>query len=320
MRTPGWWNSKNTLSTALLPIAYLYSMIATIRRLFVRPAIIGVPVIGVGNLTAGGGGKTPMALYIGGLFPGKKIVYLSKGYGGKLAGPLLVDPTRHNAQDVGDEPLLLAQKHQTVVSRNRVRGAKYAASQGADIIVMDDGLQNPTIAKTVSLVVIDGAIGLGNGRLIPAGPLREPAQDGLDRADGIVIIHRSHMPVAAPDFGKPIFLASIEPEPHTPLTGKKIVAFCGIAYPQKFWETLHVCDADVVEKIAFGDHHPYTKKDMENLVASASVHGAMLVTTSKDMVRIPQEFCAQVTVLPVALHMQQDDAFHAWLTKAAEKK
>ena len=255
MKAPGFWDSKNTLSNLLLPLSWLYQYINQLRFKYTVPARFPIPVICIGNLTAGGSGKTPVALHLGRLLKEKDsgAFYLSRGYGGKLAGPVVVDPRKHSANDVGDEPLLLAQVLPTIVSKNRVLGARLALQKGARVIVMDDGFQNPSIAKSLSVVVIDGRIGFGNGRVIPAGPLREPPSVALARAHAAIILNRS---TAVPPL--PPGMLTLNARTHFTntefLRGKKIYAFCGIAYPNKFFDMLKAAGADVTGTHAFPDH------------------------------------------------------------------
>lgn len=312
MKTPAFWGSQNRLSDMLWPLAALYGLGGTLRRKLTTALTLPVPVICIGNLTAGGAGKTPVALHIGQALKHRNIsvFYISRGYGGALRGPVLVDAARHTAEEVGDEPLLLARVLPTVVAKNRVEGATFAMGLGAKMLVMDDGFQNPSIAKTLSFLVVDGRTGFGNGRLMPAGPLRETVADGMRRADAVILIGgEAELPT-----DKPVFRAAMQPVAGTvPLRGRRMLAFCGIAYPQKFFTMLASLGADLAGSVAFADHYPYRPADLEKLVSQAAQQQAMLVTTAKDAVRLPEAFRGQVTVIEAALAFEAEDKLDALL-------
>lgn len=300
-----------------MPLAKLYGLISTLKQHLARPVATSVPVICVGNLTAGGAGKTPVALLIGGILTTKKLdaFFLSRGYGGMVKGPLLVDPNFHTAREVGDEPLLLARVLPTVISADRIKGAKYAIEQGAKIIVMDDGFQNTSIQKTLSLLVIDGEIGFGNGRLLPAGPLRELPEAGFKRADAVIVINSSDATPILPE-GMLRLDASIRAANGAFPPGKKLLAFCGLAYPQKFFDTLRSLGAEIVETVSFPDHYDYRSGDMKNLSDKALRHKATLVTTAKDAVRLAPEWRSLVTVVDITLEIEEPERLTALLEKA----
>ena len=302
MKTPAFWNEHNTLSNLLVPLSYLYQWIGKIRYIYIKPARFPIPVVCIGNVTAGGSGKTPVALHVGTLLKkrGYNAYYLSRGYGGILDGPVVVDPKKHSAKDVGDEPLLLAQTLPTIVSKDRVAGARLALQKGAALIIMDDGFQNPSIAKSLSLVIIDGKIGFGNGRLIPAGPLREPPQESFKRAHAAIILNRSTAVPALPK-GMMALYGKTQLKDADFLQGKKIFAFCGLAYPNKFFDMLRSSGAKVVGTESFADHHYFSQKDMNKLLAQSLSGDAALVTTAKDAVRIPPEFRECVAVIDMEI-------------------
>jgi tetraacyldisaccharide 4'-kinase len=302
MKTPSWWNERNITSVLLLPISVLYESISVLRRSFIAPIILPVPVICIGGLTAGGAGKTPVALHIGKLAKerGIETFFLSRGYGGTLEGPVLVDLAKHNAQQVGDEPLLLAKVLPTVVAKDRLSGARFAITQGAKAIIMDDGLQNPAIVKTLSLVVIDGTNAFGNRWLMPSGPLREIPNIGLGRAHAAIIVDRTiHSPNLPP--GLPVLAAKTIASTENALRGKKVIAFCGIASPKKFFTTLTNLGVSPVETIAFPDHYLYSADDWKKLVKKANSIKAGLVTTAKDAVRLPPSVQKQLSVVDITL-------------------
>ncbi len=306
MKAPRFWSSKNLLSTLLstllLPFSWVYFLISKINYARITPVTLPIPVICVGNLTVGGAGKTPVALHIGELLKNKNIkaFFVSRGYGGNQKSALRVNPEIHSAQQVGDEPLLLAQVLPTIVGRNRVEAANLAIEQGAEMIVMDDGFQNPSLTKNLSFIVVDRRLSFGNERLLPAGPLREPVTSGLKRANAVVIINPANfLPTSLPNI--PFLLARSQPKPSMlVLNGKKIIAFCGIAIPHKFYYMLRNAGAEIVEKISFADHYRYKQKDLLMLHKKAQEHGAMLVTTSKDAARMATQFKEEIKDIHVA--------------------
>ncbi len=320
MKTPSFWNIRSNglrlLSNLLLPFSIFYWLTGSLRRVFVKSKKLSVPVICIGNITVGGAGKTPVALAIGQILKdrGVNAFFLSRGYGGIVRGPLQVDLKLHGAKDVGDEPLLLARLLPTIIAHDRLMGAHYAIQQGAQAIIMDDGFQNPAIAKDISLLVIDGTMGLGNHRLIPAGPLRETLKAGLSRATAMVIINPG-----ATNFSLSsaviTLTAQIRAQAHN-LNGKNIVAFCGIGYPQKFFDTLTSLGIETKACIAYGDHHVYSSRDWKYLQGTALRFDAILVTTAKDAVRLPNDWRAHVTVLDIALQFDHPDMLSALLDKA----
>jgi tetraacyldisaccharide 4'-kinase len=302
MKAPRFWQSKNIISTLLLPFSWIYFIISKINYARIKPVTLPIPVICVGNLTVGGAGKTPVALHIGELLKKKNIkaFFVSRGYGGSQKSALCVDAEIHSALQVGDEPLLLAQILPTIVGRNRVEAANLAIAQGAEIIVMDDGFQNPSLTKDLSLIVVDRRLSFGNERLLPAGPLREKVKNGIKRANAIVIINPANfMPTSLPDI--PFLLARSHPKSSMlALNGKKIIAFCGISIPHKFYYMLKNAGAEIVEKISFADHYYYKPKDLQFLHQKAKEHEALLVTTSKDFARLAKEFKEEIKDIHVA--------------------
>lgn len=314
MKTPRFWQAITPLSLSLLPLSYAYYAASKLRAWNVHPRRLSAPVICVGNLTAGGAGKTPVALALGQWCKENKIgaFFLSRGYGGSLQGPLLVNEASHSASQVGDEPLLLSRLLPTVVSKDRLAGAQFAIAQGATLIIMDDGLQNPSLHKDLSLAVVDADVGFGNGLLIPAGPLRQPVGEGLAKADAAVIINGS-LSLAG---DKPVLEAFTEPLGAQALAGKKLLAFCGIAYPQKFFSMLASSGLELAGQISFADHHPYSPDELIMLAQNARKQDAQLVTTAKDAVRLPKEFLTDVAVVDVALRFANPSALHALLAKA----
>ncbi|MFQ5972969.1 MAG: tetraacyldisaccharide 4'-kinase [Alphaproteobacteria bacterium] len=314
MRAPEfWYDPRKAATPALLsPLASLYTAAGTFRQALVQPAPAPVPVVCVGNLVAGGAGKTPVALALVELArpAGLETAFLTRGHGGRATGPLLVDPERHDPRTVGDEPLLLAAAAATWVARDRCAGAAAAAEAGARLIIMDDGFQNPRLGKDVSLLVIDGESGLGNGRVMPAGPLREPLDRALTRADAVVLMGRDRHGLRralAPRL--PVLGARLAPtaEGET-LAGMRVLAFAGIGRPAKFFETLAELGCAVVARHAFPDHHRYRPDEIMRLCEDADVLDALPVTTAKDLVRLPPEARPMVRVLPVTAEWEDTDA------------
>lgn len=288
------------MAALLAPLGALYGLSVRARLHRAQPFRPKARIVCIGNLTAGGSGKTPIAIAIGRALTarGKKITFLSRGYGGRLRGPTCVNPAQHSASDVGDEALLLAAHGTVIVARNRADGARLADSLGADIIVMDDGFQNFGIAKDLSLVVIDAESGFQNGRLIPAGPLREDIAQGLARADAIVLMGEGAPRL--PSFAGPILSAHLVPATPDALRGRSVLAFAGIGRPQKFFQTLRTMGAEIVAAQSFPDHHRFSATELSVLKASAQKANALLVTTEKDFVRLDP--AARQAIMPVPVH------------------
>lgn len=321
MRAPGFYFQPPGLASALLsPFGTVYGVVAAARMR--RPgARAGVPVICVGNPTLGGAGKTPTALALAQMLAamGERPFFLSRGYGGSEAGPLLVDPARHTAAEVGDEPLLHARAFAAVVARDRVAGAKLAVEQGASVLVLDDGFQNPSLVKDCALLVVDRTRGIGNGRVFPAGPLRAPLDVQLALAQGIVLVGdgdaANFVAKRAETHKLPLFSAKLIPDAAATkeFSGKKILAFAGIGHPEKFLTTLTALGAEVVDSRAFPDHHRFSASEAEALVSSAKSRGLTLVTTEKDLARMQgdpalSELAASSRALPVRLQFEDEGA------------
>lgn len=294
MHEPAFWHRPSSLTSRLLtPIAALYGAISA-RRMQQPGRDAGIAVICVGNYHVGGAGKTPTVLALTHLLRGlgEQPAVLSRGYGGRLHGPLLVDPDTHRAADVGDEPLMMARHVAVVVARDRVAGAALARAQGASVIVMDDGLQNPALRKDVSLVVIDARRGLGNGRVFPAGPLRAPLPPQLARTDALIVIGDGHaadsVAAAVSAGGGAVLHAAIVPDARAvaALRGKRVLAFAGIGDPARFFRTLRASGIDVVSEHVFADHHAFTASEVASLVTQARRDGLTPVTTEKDLARL----------------------------------
>lgn len=294
MRAPGfWWQAPGLAAAALAPAALAYGSVAA-RRLAQTGTRAAAPVICVGNVTVGGSGKTPVALALARLLRGlgRRPAFLTRGYGGSLAGPVSVSLAAHLAQDVGDEALLLARVGPTVVARDRPSGAALAVADGADIIVMDDGLQNPALAKDLSFAVFDAAVGIGNGFCLPAGPLRAPMSAQWERIDAVILVGSGApgdaIAAGAASRGVPVIRATLGPDAASAakLRGGRFLAFAGIGRPAKFFDTLTESGAELVERREFGDHHAFTRLELAALVGRAAQQNLRLITTEKDAVRL----------------------------------
>ena len=321
MRAPAFWQETGIACALLAPFAGLYGWAAA-ARMRQPGSSAGVPVICVGNPTLGGAGKTPAALAIGRflLEAGERPFFLSRGYGGGVRGPLVVDPRQHGAAEVGDEPLLLARIAPTVVAKARPAGAALARESGASVIVMDDGLQNPSLAKDFAVFVLDGRRGIGNGRVFPAGPLRAPLQIQLERAQAVIAVGEiaaaASVLAKAEALGIPVFRGRLEPHAQAiaALAGKNVLAFAGIADPQKFFATLADRGIRIGSRRAFADHHRYSAKDAARLLAEADRHDLVPVTTEKDLARISGDpriaaLAARAQVVPVELMLDREAEF-----------
>ncbi|MBF0354160.1 MAG: tetraacyldisaccharide 4'-kinase, partial [Alphaproteobacteria bacterium] len=310
MRTPDFWFGESPLAALLAPAGCLYAAGGRLKRSLQNPFSAQIPVICVGNLVAGGAGKTPVVQSLVRHLQsiGRKPHILLRGYGGREIGPLQVNPARHGFQDVGDEALLHSAIAPTWVSQDRAKGASAAIAKGADILVMDDGFQNAGLHQDLPLIVIDGAVGFGNKRVIPAGPLREPIKDGLARAKAVVLIGLDKTGVQAQLGLLPVFKTRIEAKAAPSLKDVRLVAFAGLGRPRKFFDTLRAMGADLIAEHAFADHHPYSPGDLNALLNESNGAKARLITTTKDHVRLPPGWADKVETLPVALVWEYPDA------------
>jgi tetraacyldisaccharide 4'-kinase len=317
MRPPDFWSSRRVLSTLLVPAGCIYAL-ATRRRLQRAGWRAPVPVVCVGNIGIGGAGKTPVALALAALLhaAGRNPHFLTRGYRGREPGPVRVDAARHDARAVGDEPLLLARVALTWVAKDRAAGARAAVEAGAGCLVMDDGFQNPSLVKDLSLVVVDGGYGFANERVIPAGPLREPIADGVARADGIVLVGEDATGAARHFAGKPVIAARIVPdEAGMRFSGKPVVAFCGIGRPEKFFATLRSLGAVLAEEMPYPDHHVFRDEDIMFILEVAAKHGAIAVTTEKDFARLSPDARRMVETLPIKIEFADPAKLEAMLSK-----
>jgi len=330
MKPPRFWSGEkagalgNVAQAAFTPLSRIYEWAGARRIARTIPVEVPPFVVCIGNLTLGGTGKTPIAIAALETFNERKITAhaVTRGYGGSLTGPVRVDPGRQTAEETGDEPRLLARVAPTWISRDRVFGARQAGVAGAKAIVLDDGYQNPRLGKDFSILVVDGVAGWGNGRVFPAGPLREPVAAGLARAQAVIVM----MPDADSDpdlrtlgldeLEIPVLTAWLEPS--APPPGGPLVAFAGIGRPQKFFGSLAAAGGELAECRGFADHHPYSARELAELRDLADAHGASLVTTEKDWVRIPAEHRAAISAWPVRAAFREPERFKALLLDAMD--
>jgi tetraacyldisaccharide 4'-kinase len=330
MREPAFWWQPGA-GSFLDPFARLYGVAAAL-RLNRSGRGVGVPVICLGNLTVGGAGKTPAALAVARLLLAahERPFFLSRGYGGRLRGPVRVNPAHHSAADVGDEPLLLARLTPTIVARNRIEGAMAAVFGGAGVIVMDDGFQNPSLAKDLAILVVDGRRGIGNGRIIPAGPLRAPLETQIALAHGLIIVGppagAESVAAVARRRGAAIFHGRLVPDRDvlSALKGRRVLAFAGIGDPHKFFATLAEAGITVAERAGFPDHHRFTPAEAQALVARAEAANLVLLTTEKDAARLAGDarlatLAARATALPVRLAIEEEVPFGELIRDAARR-
>lgn len=332
MRAPAFWAERTASLPARLlgPLGWIYGTAAG-WRLRGAGESAALPVVCVGNFTVGGAGKTPTALALARVLRerGETPAFLARGYGGCLAGPVRVDPAAHRPADVGDEPLLLARATPTVVSRDRPAGARACAAAGASVIVMDDGLQNPSLRKDCAVAVVDATAGIGNGFCLPAGPLRAPLAAQWPLVDAVVLVGAGAAGEAvaaeAARRGKAVFRARLDPDPGAAerISGRRVLAFAGIGRPEKFFETVERCGAEVVERRPFADHHAYTASELHSLAGDAERNNLLPVTTEKDWVRVAAcdaALARRIRVLPVTLAFEDEAPVRALLAAALPRK
>ncbi len=339
MRDPAfWWTGRSTPATLLAPVGACYGVLAA-RRMARAGCKAPVPIICVGNFTLGGAGKTPAAIAFARILLelARRPFFLSRGYGGRAAGPVRIDPAdpdlpggsgRTGSGDVGDEPLLLARVAPTIVARDRPAGVRAAVEGGADTIIMDDGLQNPSLDKDFAVAVVDGRRGIGNGRIFPAGPLRAPLEAQFDRVHAVLLV--GSVSAAAERAIRvaqrreiPVYRADLRPAPDVvaALAGTPVLAFAGIADPDKFFDTLEAHGIAPAVRRPFPDHHRYTAHDISALLACAERNGLSLVTTEKDMARLSADTAAaglikRSAALPVTLAFREEAAIKAMMSHA----
>jgi tetraacyldisaccharide 4'-kinase len=320
-----WFNSADKpgwKAHALAPLGALYAH-ATARRVAQAGYKSAVPVLCIGNINAGGTGKTPTVIALIQLLQsmGKTVHVVSRGYGGTLTGPIKVDERVHSVHETGDEPLLIAAFTSTWVSKDRAAGVRTAEAAGAEVILLDDGMQNPTVQKDATLIIVDAARGFGNGRVMPAGPLREPVDVGMKRGDLLVTIgDQSSQDIFTKTWGHAVTVPRIQAQLEPLKTGMqwdglRALAFAGIGHPEKFFTTLRTLGVELIATEALRDHQPLSRALMKRLELEAAGLNAQMVTTEKDAVRLPHEFRTQVLTVPVRLTIEDEAPIKAILAQ-----
>ncbi|HSQ97152.1 MAG TPA: tetraacyldisaccharide 4'-kinase [Rickettsiales bacterium] len=320
MKTPNFWKDKNIISFILYPFAIVYKVIRRLHVLFSKEyKAKNLKIICVGNLTAGGSGKTPIALKIGEILKenDKNFAYLSKGYKGKIKKFTKVDSETHSYLEVGDEALLLAQLADTFICKNRKQAIKTLSKDyNYDIIVMDDGFQNPTIYKDKNIIVIDGEYGIGNGMLLPSGPLREKIHNSIKKIDSVIIIgqDKQNLEESFINNGIEVLRANIE-EKDKSQNNKKYLAFCGIGRCEKFFNSLKKANYDIKKEISYEDHHKYTEEELKNIMTEAKKESCKIITTSKDWVKLPKKYREKINILEIEIKFYNNDTFTELILK-----
>ena len=313
IKTPHFWTELSWQSVILFPVSYIWRFGHYAQQKMLNTKETEIPVICVGNLTVGGSGKTPVVItlcrFLSGI--GKSTSILTRGFGGKEKGPIFVSTNLHQSLDVGDEPLMMANSLDVCVSRNRPLGANHILDKKKyDCIVMDDGLQNPTLKKDLNIAVFDGKFGIGNGFLLPAGPMRQKLEVGIQNIDLVIFNGKDETGLGQkipPNI--PIFTGELQPDEEIveKMKNRRVYGFAGIGNPSRFFKTLNNIGADLVGEAHFADHHPYTDADLTQLYEEAMQSGAELVTTQKDWMRLPTDWRDRVLTVPVRIHFSADD-------------
>lgn len=318
MRAPGFWRHDSVLAELLLPFSVMYFLLLKLRLSLIKQSSVKAKVICLGNITAGGAGKTPSAMAIATILKKqkKKFAFISKGYGGRTKKPTKVNHKKHSANEVGDEPLLLSRVGPCWVGKSRVETAKAAIKDGARILILDDGLQDPSLKKDLSVLVVDGNYGFGNKFIMPAGPLRGHLTDTIKSCDVVLFIGNDSSDTIAVirKHRKNIIRADLRPKKSIN-KNLSYLAFAGIGNPEKFSDTLQKLGAEIKMAIAYPDHHSYTIPDIKYLKKQARELGATLVTTEKDMVKIPHEMQDDIVVVPVELSFRNNTKIESLLKK-----
>ena len=310
---PNFWTNKGLISTALLPLSFIWVVAGQLRQMLAKTETADLPVVCVGNILVGGTGKTPVTAALCRLLKeqGYAPCILTRGYKGKRTGPVFADPALHTTDDIGDEAVMLALSNNVCVCADRIKGASFIAAQNKfDVIIMDDGMQNPWLHKDITLTVFDGGAGAGNQRILPAGPLREPLNTGIAKAHAAIINGQDEtglselLPNTLPQFKGKLYP---DQKLAKALGKKRFIAFAGIGRPKRFFETVANTGAEVVRTLSFADHHNYSEADLSRLQQEAWTNGADLITTHKDWVRLPPDWRARVSALPVTFRFSPND-------------
>jgi tetraacyldisaccharide 4'-kinase len=313
INAPKFWTNRGLISTTLLPASFVWMFAGQIRKILVRAEAADLPVICVGNILIGGSGKTPVTAALCTLLrdQGYAPCILTRGYKGRETGPIFADPALHASKDIGDEAVMLALSNDVCVCADRIKGAAFIAAQKKfDVIIMDDGMQNPWLRKDITFTVFDGSTGAGNRRILPAGPLREPLNTGLAKANAAILNGRDETKLTdlLPD-SLPRFSGKLYPDQKISksLGKRRLIAFAGIGKPKRFFETVAETGADLVRTLSFADHHSYSETDLSRLQQEAWTNGADLITTHKDWVRLPPDWRARILALPVSFRFSRKD-------------
>lgn len=322
MKAPQFWHKKSLISFLLLPVSWLYGIAMVGRYLLVTSKRIDKPIICIGNLIAGGAGKTPVAIEIGRILKELEVdfAYLSYGYGRKSDKFLQVFSGETSVNEAGDEPILLSEVQDTFVTSNRISGAETIAQmETKQLIILDDGFQNPFLFKDLQILVVDAGYGFGNEFLMPAGPLREPVFFGSKRADLVVIIGEDKTNIARYFSDKSIIYGKIIPINSESFIGKNVIAFCGIGRPRKFFDSLKNTGAKIIKKIQYADHYLYSNRDLKGLIALAKNNNAKLVTTKKDWVRIEPDYQSEIEFLDIKIEFDNPDLIKEMMLTLLQK-
>lgn len=325
-KTPSFWypntskERKRIKEYVLYPLSAIYRAAHSVNMLMQAEKTVNIPVICIGNMTAGGSGKTPTAIAIHSVIEKelsfKNPCFLTRGYMAQNTETRRIED-HEPVQDTGDEPKILSSHCKTIISKNRYEGAKLALETGHDLIIMDDGYQNHTLKKDVSILVIDGNTGFGNMKTIPSGPLREPLDSGFKKADAIVFIgNDTGNIIRTIPQDIPVFKARIHADRCNINPSTKYLAFCGLATPSKFFDTLTNEKLNIVDHISFPDHHPYTESNVNDLIKKAESYDAKLITTTKDIVKIPRQYHDDIDTLPINLLFDNEQAVASFLKKS----
>ncbi len=324
-KSPKFWEERDSKITRfLVPFSKIYDFVCSIRRNSITSEKASVPVICVGSVVQGGSGKTPTVELICHILKehSYKPHILSGGYGGYLKNVVRVNKALHSYLQVGDEALLLSFVAPTWVGKNRVNSSKAATLSGADVLVMDDGFQNNSLEKDLQVLVVDSNQEFGNGHLFPAGPLKENIESGIKKSDVVLIVGEKN--AALEDriknikVGVPVCYAQMEVVETVSVENKRVIGFCGLGYPEKFKKTLLNCGFDLLDFIAFSDHHPYTITEIQKLIKAAKSMNAHLVTTKKDFVKIPEVFRSEISTIGIKLSLQ-DEGFEKIILESLQK-
>lgn len=323
---PDFWKNINFISILLLPASLVFRLLTFLRNITTSKYYARIPIICVGNVTVGGAGKTPVVLAIAELLrtSGLNVAIASRGYKGEITNPTLVDKNKHTVNSVGDEPLMLARIAPTYIAAQRDLAIQMAENNGANVVIMDDGLQNQSVEKNISLLVIDGKFGIGNGLILPAGPLREGLAHRITKCDAIILVGKDEKnilkhPALNGKSTPPILRAHLVPSGNLPDKNKPYIAFAGIGNPEKFFSTLFENGYNAVEKLSFPDHYNYSDSDLNVIIHKAEAKSASIITTEKDEVRLPLFAKKKVQVLPVRIAWEDENLIRNILERILKK-